>query len=71
MSDNDQDLLARCAAIGTSTWADAMDTLGIAGVVQGIERRGGQGRIAGFAVTAPDTELSQRGRDPGHLRCEC
>lgn len=52
MSDNDQDLLARCAAIGTSTWADAMDTLGIAGVVQGIERRGGQGRIAGFAVTA-------------------
>lgn len=52
MSDNDQELLARCAAIGTSTWADAMDTLGIAGVVQGIERRGGQGRIAGFAVTA-------------------
>ncbi len=52
MSDNDQDLLARCAVIGTSTWADAMDTLGIAGVVQGIERRGGQGRIAGFAVTA-------------------
>ncbi|CAO3982707.1 RraA family protein [Achromobacter mucicolens] len=52
MSDNDHDLLARCAAIGTSTWADAMDTLGIAGVVQGIERRGGQGRIAGFAVTA-------------------
>lgn len=52
MSDNDQELLARCAAIGTSTWADAMDTLGIAGVVQGIELRGGQGRIAGFAVTA-------------------
>ncbi len=52
MSDNDQELLARCAAIGTSTWADAMDTLGIAGVVQGIERRGGQGRFAGFAVTA-------------------
>ncbi|MNT00643.1 4-hydroxy-4-methyl-2-oxoglutarate aldolase [compost metagenome] len=52
MSNTDQDLLARCAAIGTSTWADAMDTLGIAGVVQGIARRGGQGRIAGFAVTA-------------------
>lgn len=52
MSDNDQDLLARCAAIGTSTWADAMDALGIAGVVQGIARRSGQGRIAGFAVTA-------------------
>ena len=52
MSNTDQDLLARCAAIGTSTWADAMDTLGIAGVVQGITRRGGQGRIAGFAATA-------------------
>lgn len=52
MSDNEQDLLARCAAIGTSTWADAMDALGIAGVVQGIARRSGQGRIAGFAVTA-------------------
>lgn len=52
MSDIEQDLLARCATIGTSTWADAMDALGIAGVVQGIARRGGQGRIAGFAVTA-------------------
>lgn len=52
MSNTEQQLLARCAAIGTSTWADAMDTLGIAGVVQGIARRGGQGRIAGFAVTA-------------------
>jgi len=52
MSNTEQDLLARCAAIGTSTWADAMDALGIAGVVQGIARRSGQGRIAGFAVTA-------------------
>lgn len=52
MSDLDQELLARCAAIGTSTWSDAMDTLGIAGVTQGITRRAGQGRIAGFAVTA-------------------
>lgn len=52
MSDIEQDLLARCAAIGTSTWADAMDALGIAGVVQGIAPRSGQGRIAGFAVTA-------------------
>ncbi|CAM3928620.1 RraA family protein [Bordetella muralis] len=52
MSDSDQALLARCAAIGTSTWADAMDTLGIAGVTQGITRRAGLGRIVGFAVTA-------------------
>lgn len=52
MSNTEHALLARCAAYGTSTWADALDTLGIAGVVQGIPRRGGQGRIAGFAVTA-------------------
>lgn len=52
MSNQEQALLARCAAIATSTWSDAMDTLGIAGVVQGIPRRGGQGRMAGFAVTA-------------------
>lgn len=52
MSHTDQALLARCAAIASSTWADAMDTLGIAGVVQGIARRSGQGRIAGFAATA-------------------
>lgn len=52
MSQSDQELLARCAEIGTSTWADAMDTLGIVGVTQGITRRAGQGRVVGFAVTA-------------------
>jgi len=52
MSHSDEGLLARCAAIGTSTWADAMDTLGISGVTQGITRRAGMGRIVGFAVTA-------------------
>jgi len=52
MNEEEKALLARCGAIATSTWSDALDTLGIAGVVQGIERRAGQGRIAGFAATA-------------------
>ncbi|SHI13899.1 RraA family protein [Pollutimonas bauzanensis] len=52
MSEDHQDLLARCAAIASSTWSDALDALGIQGVVQGVPRRGGAGRIAGFAVTA-------------------
>jgi regulator of RNase E activity RraA len=52
MNEEDKTLLTRCGAIATSTWSDALDTLGIAGVVRGIERRAGQGRIAGFAATA-------------------
>ncbi len=51
--DNSEDkLLARCAAIGVSSWSDALDELAIDGVLQGISRRSGSGRIAGFAVTA-------------------
>ncbi|MEI2415865.1 RraA family protein [Orrella sp. JC864] len=46
------ELLARCAGIASSTWSDALDTLDIPGVVQGIALRAGQGRIAGEAVTA-------------------
>lgn len=38
--------------MGSSTWSDALDSLGIAGVVQGIARRSGEGVMAGFAVTA-------------------
>lgn len=52
MTITDKDLLARCGKIGASTWSDALDTVGIAGVVQGIPRRGGKGRIVGFATTA-------------------
>jgi len=52
MTEADKKLLEQCAAIATSTWADALDTLGIHGVTQGIQQRSGQGRIAGFAVTA-------------------
>lgn len=52
MTTNEQVLLARCGKIGASTWSDALDTCGIAGVVQGIPRRSGEGRIVGFATTA-------------------
>lgn len=44
--------LARCARIGVSAWSDAMDELGMHGVLHGIPQRAGTGRIAGFAVTA-------------------
>lgn len=46
------DFLASCALIGTSTWSDALDECGISGVVKGLTQRSGQGRFAGFAVTA-------------------
>ncbi len=52
MTDLEKELLARCCKIGTSTWSDALDTFGIAGVVQGIPRRSGEGRAVGFATTA-------------------
>lgn len=52
MTQEEQALLERCSRIGSSTWADALDTFAIEGVVQGITRRSGDGRIAGFAATA-------------------
>lgn len=52
MTNTEKELLARCGRIATSTWSDALDTFGLAGVVQGIQRRSGEGRIAGFATTA-------------------
>lgn len=51
----EKDLLSRCSEIGSSTWSDALDVFGIPGVVQGIVRRSGEGRIAGFATTARHT----------------
>lgn len=47
----DDALLARCRRIGTSTWSDALDQLGIGGAVEGLTVRNGSGRIAGRAVT--------------------
>lgn len=52
MAASEKELLARCARIATSTWSDALDSFGIAGVVQGIQRRSGAGRAIGFATTA-------------------
>ncbi len=45
------DLLARCRAIATSTWSDALDQLGIPGVAAALAIRSGSGSIAGTAVT--------------------
>ena len=47
----DAALFARVRRIGTSTWSDALDQLGIHSVVQGIMPRTGSERIAGRAVT--------------------
>lgn len=64
MTQADTDLLARCAKIGSSTWSDALDVCGIAGVVEGITRRSGDERMVGFAVTARQVtgELGQYDR---------
>lgn len=51
----EQSLLDACAELDTSTWSDALDQLGIEGVVEGIPRRSGMGRMCGFAVTARQT----------------
>jgi regulator of RNase E activity RraA len=52
MTVDDPGFLARCARLSTSTWSDALDSLGIAGVISGLPHRSGQGRFAAFAVTA-------------------
>ena len=52
MNTDEQKLLARCTAIGVSSWSDALDELAIDGVLQGITQRSGSGRMCGFAVTA-------------------
>ncbi|MFZ2159952.1 MAG: RraA family protein [Bradyrhizobium sp.] len=52
METSDLKLLSRCAAIGVSSWSDALDELGIEGVLNGITQRSGSGRMCGFAVTA-------------------
>lgn len=46
-----EELKRRCEPIATSTWADALDVVGIHGVVQGITLRAGTGRVIGTAVT--------------------
>lgn len=51
----EQSLVDRCRGIETSTWSDALDDLGIDGVIRGIEKRSGQGRFAAYAVTVQGT----------------
>jgi regulator of RNase E activity RraA len=57
---NDE-ILARCTPIGTATWSDAMDELGIPGVVCGLSKRSGKGRCAGYAMTVRG-EVGELGR---------
>lgn len=52
---DDPGFLARCARLSTSTWSDALDECGIAGVIEGLAQRGGSGRFAGAAVTVKHT----------------
>jgi hypothetical protein len=52
MSAIDTALLKELQQIGTSTWSDILDEIGVQGVVGGLARRGGEGRFAAFAVTA-------------------
>ena len=55
MTSAEKSLLARCARMGSSTWSDALDALGIAGAMQGIVQRSGKGVMVGFATTARHT----------------
>jgi len=48
-------LLQRCSAVATSTWSDALDQMGLAGVIQGLALQSGSGRVAGLAVTVKET----------------
>ena len=48
-------LLQRCSAVATSTWSDALDQLGIAGVIQGLALQSGSGCVAGSALTVRET----------------
>jgi regulator of RNase E activity RraA len=55
------DTLARCAAIGTATWSDAMDEVHLNGVVAGLTKRSGKGRCVGYAMTVRG-EVGELGR---------
>lgn len=45
-------IIERAERIGTATWSDALDDLGIVGVPSGLAYRSGSGRCVGFAATA-------------------
>ncbi len=48
-------VLDRCRAVATSTWSDALDSLGLRGVIPRLTLRSGSGRVAGWAVTVKET----------------
>lgn len=50
----DADLIRRCRAIPTSTWSDALDRLGLTGVIAGLAPVAGAERFAGPAVTVAE-----------------
>src|SRR5215471_9647779 len=52
MSATNAALLKEFQRLGTSTWSDILDEIGVQGVIGGLARRGGNGRFAAFAVTA-------------------
>lgn len=51
----DAALAERCRAVATSTWSDALDQLGLAGVIDGLILRSGAGRVVGPALTVKET----------------
>src|SRR5258705_11364335 len=53
--------------IGTSTWSDILDELGVQGVIGGLARRGGEGRFAAFAATAKGQAGATWDFQPGDL----
>lgn len=63
-------LTARCRAIPTSTWSDALDMLGLAGVLTGYEPRTGPGRIAGPAATVAERVGEPGSADPAEFGIE-
>ncbi|MGH9356940.1 MAG: RraA family protein, partial [Terriglobia bacterium] len=48
------ELLARCAAVATSTWSDALDRFAMPGAITGLALRSGAGRVCGIAVTVKE-----------------
>ncbi len=46
--------LDRCRAIAAGTWSDALDAVGLRGVISGLTLRSGGSRVAGIAYTVQE-----------------
>lgn len=66
----DPELVREARAIPTSTWSDALDRLGLAGVLNGFTFRGGEGRFAGPAVTVDEQVGPYGSADPSEFGVE-